>query len=171
MKKRRHIKNEDIRNQRKVLDTLFYASWKKQSLELMKQDCEKFFPTYSETAMSNDQGQCLHGDEVTSVKWQSSYTQRHKRKSRNLRQVKIHITCFPMWGKTQKNVFFVDLSWGHEKESSTFFQASGFLFCIINVEPIGPTDFTLGEFNPNCSTNKGKLKSSASIVTWVNGSV
>lgn len=43
--------HKDIRNQRKVLDMLFYASWKKQSLELMKQDCENFFPTYSEIAM------------------------------------------------------------------------------------------------------------------------
>lgn len=66
---------------------LFHASWKKESLQLLKQGWEVLFTAHSETAMRSDQDPCLHHHEVTSVEWQSSPTRGPRHKAGDLGQV------------------------------------------------------------------------------------
>lgn len=60
-------KNEDTweseKGSRHVISCLLEKTVN-QTNKLMKQGCEKYFPTYSEAAMQNDQDQCLHRNHV-----------------------------------------------------------------------------------------------------------
>lgn len=136
-----------------------------QTNQVMKQGREKSLPSDSETATRNDQDRHLQS-------LQSPHMPEPAREAGNPWPVEMWTVSSPTWGQKQ-TMNFQEQPQGcgrwiivHALIFSP--QANGFFSALLMWSQSALVILHWGEFNPNCSTNKGELKWSASIVTWVN---